>query len=105
MAWSDGRTIVDEDTDVPQLLWRELCLPFGEQSDKVRDLDVAFGNYLNEVFTACDVMEYVCPRNERGGCTEEDFLFDWLTDMAAHDRERFTELTGFEEVRLRWMRR
>ena len=101
MAWSDGRTIVDEDTDVPQLLWREMCLPYSEQSDRVRDLDVAFCNYLNEVFTACDVMEYVCPRGrDHEGCTEEDFLFDWLTDMAVRDRERFTELTGFEEVRL-----
>lgn len=93
MVWSNGKLIVDEDTDVIQELWRQLCLPEDEQDPGIIPIENAFINYINEGFEPWDVLMYCSPMGltQVAGCAAEDFFFDWLNDIEPKD---FAEIVG-----------
>lgn len=91
MAWSNGKLTVDEDSDVIQELWRELCLPEDEQSLGIIKVENSFINYVNEGFNPWEVLMYCSPMGQTTGCEAEDFFFDWLNDI---DEDVFAEIVG-----------
>lgn len=94
--WTNGKLVVDEDTDVIQELWRQLCLPEDGQDPGIILVENAFINYVNEGFDPWEVLMYCDP--DKGlaqygieGCGREEFFFDWLNDI---DPEVFAEIVG-----------
>lgn len=104
-AWTDGRDIVDDWTDLVQLLWREMCRPSSERGERVDDMEQEFVKHINGTRTPWEVLMLCTPvgtleaQGGFGGCSAEDLFWEWIEGMVDKPAELYM-MTGWKEMRL-----
>lgn len=82
--FTDG-TVTMNGRELPGHLWANLT----------EDQEDAFAQYVNDMFTAWDVLTYCDPPYSDAGCGRKEFFEDWITDMVVFHDNDLEEVFGF----------